>query len=81
MVHAFLPLFHNTQIGYNKGKIFSTQIGKNSGYVDGNFLGISINSELISLLLNESYDFVWYKNPKSSFENIFHVQVFWIKLK
>jgi hypothetical protein len=40
-----------------------------------------INSELISLLLNESYDFVWYKNPKSSFENIFHVQVFWIKLK
>ena len=37
---------NNTQIGYNKSEIFSTQIGKNSGYVDGNFLGVSIKSEL-----------------------------------
>ena len=46
MLHAFLPILNNTQIGYNKGKILSTQIGKNSGYVDGNFLGVSIKSEL-----------------------------------
>tara|TARA_E500000178_G_C16852483_1_gene675814 strand:+ start:176 stop:676 length:501 start_codon:yes stop_codon:yes gene_type:complete len=36
-----------------------------------------IYSELYNKLNNSNFEFVWYKNPKMSIPEIFHVQVFW----
>ena len=36
-----------------------------------------ISSELYNLLNNLNFEFVWYRNPKMTIPEIFHVQVFW----
>lgn len=36
-----------------------------------------ISSELYNLLNHLNFEFVWYKNPKMTIPEIFHVQVFW----
>ena len=46
MLHFFLPFLNNFKLGYLKGEILSTQSGKKSGYINGDFLAISLNSEL-----------------------------------
>ena len=46
MFHAYLPILNSLQVGYNKGKILATNLGKNSGYKDVDFLAISLRSEL-----------------------------------
>jgi hypothetical protein len=37
-----------------------------------------ISKYLHNLILNDNYQFVWYKNPKPSITDFFHIQVFWI---
>jgi len=42
-------------------------------------------NELIEFILKDktgidSYDFAWYKNPHPTILNLYHVQVFWIRL-
>ena len=32
------------------------------------------------IVKNENFDFVWYKNPKPTIPEFYHVQVFWIAL-
>ena len=39
-----------------------------------------IYSSLFKLLNNNKFNFVWYYNPKPTIHNIYHVQVFWIKI-
>ncbi len=46
MLHTFFPILNNFKVGYLKGKILSTQSGQESGYENGDFLAISLNSEL-----------------------------------
>ena len=46
MVHTFLPILNNFKLGYLRGEILSTQLGQKSGYINGDFLAISLNSEL-----------------------------------
>ena len=50
-----------------------------------------ISEECVNRLINEhlsvmmkerdAYDFAWYENPKMTIPDIYHVQVFWTKLK
>jgi hypothetical protein len=35
-------------------------------------------AKLIKLLKSDNFDFAWYKNPKPTINEFFHVQVFWI---
>ena len=37
-----------------------------------------ISMNLLKITKSSDFDFVWYKNPKPSITNFFHVQVFWI---
>ncbi len=46
MLHTFLPILNNFKVGYLRGKILSTKSGQESGYENGDFLAISLNSEL-----------------------------------
>ena len=45
MLHTFLPILNNFKVGYSRGKILSTQFGQESGYKNGDFIAISLNSE------------------------------------
>lgn len=46
---------------------------------DDNTINQKIKEELDKIC--SSYDFVWYKNPKPTVMEYYHVQVFWIKTK
>lgn len=39
-----------------------------------------IKDTLESIVGNDKFDFAWYKNPNPSIPELYHVQVFWIKL-
>ena len=38
-----------------------------------------IKNSISALLKSDKFSFVWYENPKMTIEDIYHVQVFWIK--
>ena len=38
-----------------------------------------IKNYLNNLVTDKKYKFVWYENPKMTINDIYHVQVFWIK--
>ncbi len=44
MLHTFLPILNNFKVGYLRGKILATKSGKESGYVNGDYLAIALNS-------------------------------------
>ena len=46
MLNTFLPILNNFKLGYLRGKVLSTSSGKKSGYKNGDFLAISLTSEL-----------------------------------
>jgi hypothetical protein len=46
---------------------------------DEEFINMKIKEELAKI--STSYDFVWYKNPKPTVMEFYHVQVFWICLQ
>lgn len=46
---------------------------------DEEFINNKIKGELAKIYPN--YDFVWYKNPKPTVIEFYHVQVFWISLQ
>ena len=46
MLNTFLPIINKTKVGYLSGNFFSTNFGKESGYRDGKYLAVSINSQL-----------------------------------
>jgi hypothetical protein len=39
-----------------------------------------IKDTLKNIVGSDSFDFVWYKNPKPSIPELWHIQVFWIRL-
>lgn len=39
-----------------------------------------IKDTLKSMVGSDNFDFAWYKNPKPSIPELWHVQVFWIRL-
>ena len=45
MLHTFLSILNNFKLGYLRGEIL-TKSGQESGYENGDFLAISLNSEL-----------------------------------
>ena len=38
-----------------------------------------IKNSISSFLKSDKFSFVWYENPKMTIEDIYHVQVFWVK--
>ena len=42
---------------------------------------LDIKNAIYNIILTDNFNFVWYENPKMSSPDIYHVQVFWIKLK
>jgi hypothetical protein len=39
-----------------------------------------ITKNLQNITGSDNFDFAWYKNPKPTIKEFFHVQVFWSKL-
>jgi len=39
-----------------------------------------IKDTIESMLATDSFDFAWYKNPKPSIPDLWHCQVFWVRL-
>ena len=42
------------------------------------FINAFIESELLNKLKHNNFDFAWYKNPKPTVVDFYHIQVFWI---
>ena len=38
-----------------------------------------IKNSIYNIIYTDNYSFVWYENPKMTINDIYHVQVFWIK--
>ena len=38
-----------------------------------------IKNSIYNIINTDNYSFVWYENPKMTINDIYHVQVFWIK--
>ena len=47
---------------------------------DENQINNDIFESLKKELENENFEFIWYENPKMTIPEIYHVQVFWIKI-
>ena len=38
-----------------------------------------IKNSISSYILSDNFSFIWYENPKMTIDDIYHVQVFWVK--
>ena len=38
-----------------------------------------IKKSIYIILKSDDFKFIWYENPKMSIEDIYHVQVFWVR--
>lgn len=47
---------------------------------DDSKINLIIKETLEEMLNTDAFDFAWYKNPKPSIPELYHIQVFWIKL-
>lgn len=68
-----LPLYCNHYILWNIEQKISFDY-------DEEIITNQIKEELNKLCNSTNYDFIWYKNPKPTVLEYYHVQVFWIKL-
>lgn len=57
--------------------LWSSQKNYYHSYADEE-INNQINMQLKNLLQHNNYDFAWYKNPKPTVIDFWHVQVFWI---
>lgn len=46
---------------------------------DSRLVNETINGFLRDIVGSDDYDFAWYKNPKPSVSEFWHIQVFWIR--
>lgn len=67
-----LPFLSNHFILWNSSHIYSDDI-------DEQVINQIITGFLTKRLRSNNFDFAWYKNPKPSVLDFYHVQVFWIK--
>jgi hypothetical protein len=44
------------------------------------FINCQIQDWIYKIVLSDEFDFAWYKNPKPTVPEFYHVQVFWIRL-
>lgn len=40
----------------------------------------NVKDSIYNVIKSDNFSFVWYENPKMSINDIYHVQVFWIKI-
>ena len=50
-----------------------------SELIDGE-VNKDIRNSIFNIIKDDKFIFVWYENPKMSIPEIYHIQVFWIKL-
>ena len=53
-------------------------LGYNENEIIDDIISFDIFCEIFCIVGNEKFNFAWYKNPKMTIPDIFHVQVFWI---
>lgn len=51
-----------------------------NSYISDDRIRDDINKELVKIVKNKNYKFIYYENPKKSIPNIYHLHVFWILL-
>jgi len=49
-------------------------------YIDDNRINNDINKELVKIVKNKNFKYIYYENPKKSIPDIYHLHVFWILL-
>jgi hypothetical protein len=69
---------------YNLSENVNHYVLWNSYYdYSADFDDLTINTiikDTLESMLGTDFDFAWYKNPKPSIPELYHVQVFWIRL-
>jgi len=50
----------------------------NESEITDDIINFDIYLNIFKIIGNKNFNFAWYKNPKMSVPEIFHVQVFWI---
>jgi len=49
-------------------------------YLSDREVNKDIRNSIFNIIKDDKFTFVWYENPKMSIEDVYHIQVFWIKL-
>jgi hypothetical protein len=77
---VFRPAHFRYNIYHGTNHYVLWNIQQNLSYdYDNKIITNKIKEELDKIC--SSYDFVWYKNPKPTVMEYYHVQVFWIRIK
>jgi len=50
----------------------------NDNEINDDIINFDIYLNILKIVGNKNFNFAWYKNPKMTVPEIFHVQVFWI---
>ena len=83
---VFTPATFRYNLPHNSNHFILWNSDKNLMFeYDDEIINQKIKEELNKLFLNfenkYTYDFAWYKNPKPTAFEYYHVQVFWVKIK
>jgi hypothetical protein len=75
-----LKLFKENKFRYNTNgnHYVMWYLGYDENLLSDDIISMDIYVNLLKLVGNNNFNFAWYKNPKMTIPDIFHVQVFWI---
>ncbi len=77
----FKPSDFQYQISDNSNHYILWSLDYNINYdFDDSIINNTIIENIKKIVGNDEFDFAWYKNPKPTIPEFYHVQVFWIKL-
>lgn len=51
----------------------------NKEYINEERINRDIKNSIFNIIQNDNFKYIWYENPKMTINDVFHVQVFWIK--
>lgn len=73
-------LFQENKFKYNvKGNHYVMwYLEYNESEINDDIINFDIYLNIFKIVRNNNFNFAWYKNPKMTVPDIFHVQVFWI---
>jgi hypothetical protein len=71
-------LFRYDLVGYSNHWILWNNQNNFEYEPPENIITKIIETKIFNIIHNDSFEFVWYKNPKPSVKDFYHIQVFWI---
>jgi hypothetical protein len=79
--YVFLPSDFPYQITENTNHyvLWNSKFNINYDFND-NIINDILYKKIKEIVNNNNFDFVWYKNPKPTIPEFYHIQVFWIKI-